>query len=279
MSPLWRDQVRIVLAPQRVALVRLARGLRPRPTATRVVACPDAAPGDAPWRRALAALESALPEFGERPANAVVILSNHFVRYALVPNSEQIGTAAEEQALMRHSFARVYGDAVERWALRLSDADGAGLRVASAIDQELRESLRALLAATRLKLGSIQPGLMTAFNQWRRRVAGSAWLAVVEPGRLCLARLQDKRWQSLKALAIGDDWFGDLAVQLDRESLLTGPAAADVTAPVPVLVYAPGCSEPSPTQLEARSMQLLRTLPRAGDPEPVDAAYALAGLG
>lgn len=246
----------------------------------RTVNCEPVAPGTAPWRSALAALESALPEFGERRADVVVILSNHFVRYATVANSDQIGTAEEEQALARHSFAHVYGAAVDHWVLSVTDTNGgAPCRIAAAIDQDLHQALHSVFAATRLRLSSIQPYLMSASHRWRRLIASSAWLALVEPGRMCLVRIQHRQWQSVKTVAIGDDWFGDLAVQLDRELLLSGPLETETGDPTPVLVFAPGLRDPDPVQAETRAMRLLRTSPPATDAGIPDAAYAMAGLG
>ena len=283
MSPLWREQIRIVLCPEQVALVRLTRGWAPRIGEKRVVACDAAKPGEAPWRRALAALETALPEFGGRTADAVVILSNHFVRYALVTDSNQIGTADEEQALVRHSFAKIYGAAADHWALRLNDADGGyGLRVASAVDQDLQESLRALFQPTKLKLRSIQPYLMAAFNHWRHRFNDSAWFALVEQGRLCLAKIHHNQWHYIKAIKISDDWFRDVAVQLDRERLLSSCDAANTTnaeTKMPVFLFAPGCAKPDPARAEELSFRLLRSALPSGDAETAEAPYAMALIG
>lgn len=280
MSPLWRDQIRVVLCPQQVTLMRLARGWTPRVAGMSTVTCDTAKPGEAPWRSALAALESALPEFGKRRADAVVVLSNHFVRYALVMHNRQISSADEEQALVRHSFARIYGDTADRWALRLSDAGGdEGLRVASAVDQELQEALRALFQTSKLTLCSIQPFFMAAFNQWCHQFKGSAWFALVEPGRLCLARFQNNQWHSIRTVAIGDDWFRDLTLQLERERLMSGSDAPDAAAKDPVFVFAPGCAEPLPAQAEEHSIQILRTSLPPGGEEPAEAPYAMALAG
>jgi len=251
VSPLWRDQIRIVLSPRQVTLVRLARGWTPRIARKCVVPCDAAKPGEASWRRTLPALETALTEFGEHRADAVVVLSNHFVRYVLVGDSDQLGTEEEKMALVRHSFSTVYGAHADRWALRLNDGGGRnGTRIASAVDQEFLELLLARLETARLQVRSIQPYLMAAFNRWRRGFNGAAWFVLGEQGKLCLAKCQDDRCYAIKAMRIGDDWPHELAAFLEREKLLLGfdPAPADTVSEVPVFVFAPGYSEKSQPQ-------------------------------
>lgn len=249
MSPLWRDQVRVVLSPQRAAVLRLARSRTPRITRQCVVPCDPAKPGEASWRHTLAALDTALAEFGEHKADTVVILSNHFVRYALVEHSDQVSTDAEEMALVRHSFSTIYGNDADGWALRLNDAGARdGLRIACAVDQDFPEALRTRFNTTKFRLRSIQPYLMAAFNRWCHRFDGSVWFVLGEPGKLCLARFQDGQCQSIKTMRIGDDWSYELAVCLEREKLLQGidAAAAPAVTETPVFVFAPGYSKSTP---------------------------------
>ena len=251
MSPLWRDQIRIVLSPRQVAMVRLARGWTPRIARKCVVPCAAAMPGEAPWRNTLNAIDAALQEFGEHKADTVIVLSNHFVRYALVEHCDQLNTEEEEMALVRHCFSTIYGDEAERWALRLNAAGiHDGTRIASAVDRDLQDALRERFKTTKFRLRSIQPYLMTAFNQWRHRFNGAAWFVLGEPGRLCLAKFHGDRCYSIKAMRIGDDWPLELATCLEREKRLLGfdTASSAGAAEVPVFVFAPGYSETSPPQ-------------------------------
>ena len=251
MSPLWRDQIRIVLSPRQVALLHLAGGWTPRITRKCVVPCDAAKPGEASWRRTLTALETAITEFGEHKTDAVVVLSNHFVRYVLVEHSDQLGTEEEEAALARHNFSTIYGANADHWALRVNDAGGRdGFRIASAVDQDFQELLRERFKTTKFRLRSIQPYLMAAFNQWRHRFNGSAWFVLGEQGKLCIAKFHDNQCYSIKAMRIGDDWSHELAVCLEREKLLLGldAASAATVTEVPVFVFAPGYSETSPPQ-------------------------------
>jgi hypothetical protein len=204
-------------------------------------------------------LADALPTLVPRPGDAEVVLSNHFVRYALVPDTDQVSRAAEEQALMRHCYTRTYGPDAQHWVLRLDDAgSGAGLRVASAVDAPLLDGLDALLRPGKLTLRSIQPGLMAAFNDCRPQLSGDGWFVLVEPGRLCLARLRGHQWQALKSIKTGAAWLPDLLVLLQRERLLAGADPGD-TATARVYVYAPDVPAITPAQAKENGLQLLLT--------------------
>ena len=54
-------------------------------------------------------LETALPGYADGKTVATVILSNHFMRYTLVPWRDELSDAEEELAYARHCFTKVYG--------------------------------------------------------------------------------------------------------------------------------------------------------------------------
>jgi hypothetical protein len=231
VSPLWRDELRVVLAPEQVVLVRLGwaltrRGLTRRVMAKAVVDCASAG-GETPWGAAITTLEAELPHLLTRRTVAKVILSNHFMRYALIPWSETLSDAAEEEAYARHFFRQAYGTAAEHWELRLSP-ERAGLpQLASAVDSRLLAALRAVFVRHGVALDSIQPRLMAAYNNCRPTLhKRSAWFVMVEPGCLCLALLQHGRWASVRTMRIGSDWHNTLAQALDREVYMAEAGAA-----------------------------------------------------
>jgi hypothetical protein len=228
-------QVALLLVRHRITL----RGRRHAICARHILAC-DAAPGMAPWRGALQALAGALPGLAERGVAATVVLSNHFVRYALVPWSENLADADEELAFARHAFRAVHGQAAGQWELRLGDEAGRAPRLASAIDAELLAGLRGTFDAVGITLESIQPHLMAACNAFAARLPGrGAWLALVEPGRLCLGLVDQGGWQCIRSLRIGSEWRAQLPAILERESLV-----ADGTADIrDVFVWSGGAED------------------------------------
>lgn len=231
MSLLQTDTLQVELAPDQVNLVHSERRLTLRGMRTTVwnewLAAAAAGPEEAPWRGALQALATALPAQAGGASRARVILSNRLVRYVLVPWSDALGDAEEEAAFARHCFERVYGEASAQWELRVSDEQDGAPRLASAVDAALPGALREVFAAAGMWLDSIQPNLMAVYNDYRRHLQGRhAWLALLEPGGLCLALLQRGRWSRVRSMRIGPGWRAELALILEREAYLADTEAA-----------------------------------------------------
>jgi len=198
-----------------------------------IVPCSSAG-GSQPWRAALHALETSLLCFANGKTTATVILSNHFLRYTLVPWRAELADAEEELSFTRHCFAKVYGKAAQQWDLRLSQEAPEMPRLASAVDTELLDGLRGMFDGAGIPLRSIQPQLMAAFNGFRGRVQqNNAWLAMLEPGNLCLALLQKGHWSRVRSMRIDSDWREALPLILEREALL----ADDPAVPHEVYVW------------------------------------------
>jgi hypothetical protein len=139
-----------------------------------------------------------------------------------VPWSDQISDQDEEQAFIRLCFTKTYGADAQHWALRMSPNGYGESQVACAIDQDLLEGLERIVTAHGAKLVSLQPYLMTMFNQWRQELPDSAaWFVVAEPGRLCVSQLRKGRWQTLRTVKAGSDWYQALQKLLEREYLIS----------------------------------------------------------
>lgn len=234
----WRDRVRIVLSPDRLAMIRLRRGGgRPSVTQTYQVAVDPADEGGG-WASAMTALMAVLTTDAWRAADATVVLSNRFVRYQLISWSDSLDNDVEREAFVRHHFAETYGDVVDRWALRWSD-DAAGVsRVACAVDRALLARLTEGAQSAGLRLRSIQPYLMSTLNYWRADIGKrSLWFLLAEPKHLCVSRIRLGRWEGLRCYTLDEDWPTELPHILQREWLLADDAAQrDQT---PLYVYAP----------------------------------------
>ena len=136
-----------------------------------------------------------------------VVLSNHYVRYAVLRPSKALRSARDWQAYARHVFEATYGAPARNWEIRLSG------RVAAAIDAPLLGELRTIPG-----LRSVQPCFMAAFN--RRRVRPkSSWFVVQEPGRIAVGLFIDDEWQLIRTRRIDAGWAGGLEDVLDREAL------------------------------------------------------------
>ncbi len=241
MSLSLGDQVHIDLRPDQVSMVRLRKGLlRPKVIARQTEFCNTPEVGEAPWQPALRALQAGMPALGGGRMDATVVLSNHFVRYALIPCGDQLSNDREEQAYARHYFSVIYGNDAEDWALRLSTNGHGKMQVASAIDQGLLDGLERVAGVCSLRLSSVQPYLMTVFNHWRRRLSGpTVWFVLAEQGRLCISLLKRGRWCSLHTMKSDDAWLARLPHMLERELHLSDNGTERGT----VFLFAPGIAE------------------------------------
>jgi hypothetical protein len=218
VSPSWRDRIEVFLAPGRVDLARVPRGLRPRPGPAHSQPCDERAGPAA----AVEALGRALSALEWKNADASVTLSEHFVRLALVPKAREAANGAERAALARHQLRMVYGDRADAWEVVLGDPGG-GAALAAAVDPALLGSLRDAFAASRITLRTARPFLADAYNRARRFLpAGPAWLAAVEPGRVCVAYLDGARWAALGSERVHGTPEAALPLVLERCRLACG---------------------------------------------------------
>ena len=195
MSRLFPDRLRAWLFPSEIFLLRETSFPKRRTVEESRLPC-DPAFGAEAWQGAVEALKTVKPDF---PAKVTVVLANRFVRYAVVPWSGALGGAAEEEAYLRHHFAKIHGERAKAWALRASGAQGGAPRLASAIDRALIDAVKECFPGKgKAKLVSIQPQLMTRFNEWRGEVpAAGAWLVLAEADRACIALHSGGRWRSV----------------------------------------------------------------------------------
>lgn len=182
-----------------------------------------------PWQDALARLR----ETDFRNARVTVELSNHYVRYALVPWSDALSTLAEEEIYARHHFAKIHGERAKSWAIRTSGAPHGEARLASAVDVALIDNLRQVFEKTTARLISVQPALMSRFNAARKAVPNDgAWFVVAELERSCVALHDGKTWRAVQNAK------GDWRATLERER-------HRVETAVPSLVLLTGTDAPA----------------------------------
>ena len=237
MLRLWRDRVAIALCPDRVVLSRISRRWRRSLNATRIVDCEHKANEKAGYA-CIEILRAALRDPQWADTDAYVTLSSHFVHYALVPWSPHLVLDDEKRSWVKHHFDDLYGEATSELEYRWSDEGPDATCVASAIDGALARGARDAFDGTSLRLRSIQPYVMNAFNHGCSRIANeTALLAFPEPGRLCIASVYGGTWRSISSRQIASDWQADLPHALQREIMVADPT------PSVVFVYASNIKE------------------------------------
>ena len=144
-------------------------------------------------------------------------VSNHLVRYALVPFNAAVVGAAATQAVARQVFRHVHGAVADGWAVSVTDAAPGAPRVAAAIDGTLQQGLIDAARAAHVHVAAIEPLLMTGFNAGREHLLATGWFAVVEPGKVVLARTIDGAWHRIAAARCDGHWRRTVQGLIRRE--------------------------------------------------------------
>jgi hypothetical protein len=204
VSPLWRDEIAIFLSPRRIALARRARGLKARLTAASEVAVAEGGIGD--YGPALTRLAEILLEPTWQDAAARVVVADLWARYGIVPASNSRLDDQGRRAHARYVFADAYGEGMADWQVVLEDSPPGRASVACAIPGGFKAALDAALAVGRLKVVSVQPLLVVAFNAWRRRLPrGDVWFIALEDGWISAVQLADGVWNRIQAARLSSD--------------------------------------------------------------------------
>jgi len=172
-----------------------------------------------------------------RADRVVVVVSNHYLRYAVLKWSAKLRTKEEWLAYATHHFTEIHGNVAAAWAIRASEPKIGKPAIACAVDVALLERLREVPG-----IRSIQPYLIAALNSRRRAVSGDAWFVLQEPGRLTMSLMGRRGWKLVRNRYVSQDWRMQLPHLLDRETL-----ALDVP-PVERVVL---CAEDEPTDAPA----------------------------
>jgi hypothetical protein len=232
VSPLWRDELAIYLAPRKIALARRVRGLRPHiRNATEI-----AVNGHfADFGPTLARLADVLTEPTWQDAVARVVVADPWARYGIVPWPT---TRLDNEGRLTHAryvLAENYGDGLAEWNVALADTPPGRAYVACAMPGLLRSALEQTLAGARLKLVSLQPQLIVAFNAWRTQLPpDDAWFVSLDEGSLAAVHLSQGAWDRVHMARLSQDW----SVELERLRAFGRLARANVN-PTRMLVDAP----------------------------------------
>jgi hypothetical protein len=231
---LWPDKYCAVLCPDQLQVVRCRRTFR---SSVDFKVAESFAP-DANGPEWLAATEAfqrflAMPEIGT--GNLGVVLSNHFVRYMLVPWSAQISTNEEFCNYAASMFADVYGEVSSGWDVCVSAERSGSPRLAAAVDLSLLSAIRVAVAKTRLRLASVQPYLMAAYNRVAQpRKEKDFVFMLVETGRACILAAQGGKWSYVSTMTAPEQPAA-LSFLLEREIQLADLQGESVP---PFLVHA-----------------------------------------
>jgi hypothetical protein len=199
-------------------MVWFSAGLRQRVVDHRSMPCPEAK-GQENWAGAVEVLRDLLVHPNVSKGDATLILSSHFVRYVVLPWSGELITEAEELEFVRTRFIQVFGQSARDWTILMSPAPAGASRLCAAVDRALIVEAISAMAASALRLASVQPALMALFNEWRRCIGEDGWLVIAEQGRLLVTWISGGQWRSVRARPLNGEAVV-LAEVLEQERLL-----------------------------------------------------------
>lgn len=268
----WRDRVQVALCPDRIILTRLAWGMPSSLVSKHIVSCANGRQ-DIDWRPAMAVLRAAMDEPQWQGADVTIVLSNHFVHYLLVPWNEKLVTDDEWRAMVLYSFQQVFGDAADPWELRWSVGGFGRPILASAVDPDLLLELRNIMQGSGVKLYSIQPYLMAAFNHWRSKISSrhGAFL-LKEPGRVCLACFHEGKWSGLAFERLQEASSQTLSETVQRLLLVAGSEGL----PKEIYAFVADGGEEALAPVDGIPIRPLQLAAPGGFSPSADLAYAMA---
>jgi hypothetical protein len=279
VGDIWRDELRVLVQPHQLVLTRLSgwrkqtivheKTLRVDPTLT--VVSQDAATPSPRWQAALQQLDAALREPAWQGCQPQVTLSNHFVRYALIPWNDALGSPVEQEAFIRHCFAQAYGEAARQWNIRAAQARYGHATLASAVEPALVQALQLSLGQAGMRLQHIHPLVMQAVNETRQQLGtkearGNLCLAVPEHGRLTLLLIENGQWRSVQSHTVHREPKDLLRELIQRDAILAGldcsqwPVVAYAAEPASPALHWPG----RPIRQLSRMVPYSRKLAMAG---------------
>lgn len=202
-SALPRGKLRVDLRPGSVTLARKPAfiGTRLQPLfGVEVEQDELAAHQSEPWRASVDVLAGILGRGRRRSSVLEVVVSSHFVRYALVPWSESLVRDAERLAFARLAFRDVHGSLVDQWEICLDDQPAGQPALACAIDRGLLAAIRGVVTSIGARLEAVTPALADCVNRHRRALKGrELCLANVEAGRVTFAFHGRAGWRAVRS--------------------------------------------------------------------------------
>lgn len=232
MLRLWPNQVLVTLGATHIALLYRS-GITKKTLMQRELAVIDQT--EHAGQAAIQALTRMLTELA-LPANTAlhISLSGDLVRYLVLPATPQGIAQSEKLAYAQAAFREVYGLAALDWVVQCDYVAPTKPAICAAIPQTLLENLTALAHAQQLKLVSVQPYFVNAFNRLRSAIKqATGVVVVVEHSRWLLANLQQGVCTQLRVQTMTSQWQSQLQATLARTILLD-----DSLNPV-AYVYAP----------------------------------------
>ncbi|NHZ32156.1 hypothetical protein [Massilia rubra] len=174
------------------------------------------------WVASLTVLDACLDAAPQSGASVEFVVSDHFVRYGLIPWSPDVQSSNEFNALGGAALHAIYGAMSAEWEIQVEHGGYRAAGLACAMEQALISKIAQLCDKHALRLRKMQPLSTQIFNRLRRTTGNDGLVAVVEHNRCILACIRNGAWHSIRALSVGLGAANALDVLIERELVLQG---------------------------------------------------------
>lgn len=228
MLPLFRKQLYVVIYPDRLILRGLGKGIRRTILLQNEIPCHPQP--DAPnWQSALSTFEYWLASSEMKEADVTIILSNHFVRYSLIPDSTEVNSRDEARTLAKIIFEEIYGSPAKQWGFAIEEGVDGESRLIAAIDSDFLNKIVEVLKICSMRLSTITPYFVSVFNRFHRQISNSdCFFALIERDLMMLATFNKSNLTTIRRFALNSMLDPQFSTVLLREVLTSGLAMENV---------------------------------------------------
>jgi len=231
MPRVFKSELRIVLAPSGIALLRTHGWLRPR---TELLAECELVAGDSPAAR----LDELLGASGCKGWPARIVLSDHWARHWMVTPPANAARLVDCEVAAQARFQALYGEPLGDWQLS-ADWQARVPFLASALPRALLAALIEVCGRHELLLLEVAPQFVASWNRWRSVLQGGHWFGVMQEQLLMLGvnagrRLAELRSLPVPAAALADPQWLRLAIEREAMRLMqAAPRGVQLCGAVP----------------------------------------------
>lgn len=151
-----------------------------------------------------------------------LIISNYFMRYAVLPWQDGVHARQDWLALANHAFRQQFGAVADNWQVRVSLGGYGQTVIASALDQALYDSLQECAHEFNFSWQAIEPLAMRLFNQ--AKLPETAWMLIAEPQHLLLCETFQGQIQRFSAASPPAGQESSVAAQMINRAQLQLPS-------------------------------------------------------
>lgn len=184
-------------------------------------------PPEALWQT----LHEVLAPLAAQRWHVVVVLSNQYARWLVLPWQAEIRSQADQAAYYRHGLQQAFANDGQDWQIQAQPAAYGQPTLLNALPAVLLERLQAVLADYRLPAGIMTPAWTLAANQAlhimrQQGFSSNGWMVCRESGHLTVACLMQGEWQQIRQLPVDSSWRQTLTQLLSREQVMHPERAA-----------------------------------------------------